>query len=116
MIVRNVEFEQLNREAFISRCMFKLATDEDYSIGQFEIDTALWLECQGISDKKLWKRLQEDKFEPHKDIALCVAAIMNSQNAKAGQARWSKLSKEERSKIAKKAVQARIKKYGKKEK
>lgn len=116
MIVRNIEFEQLNREDFIARCMFKLAADEDYSVGQFEVDTQLWIECQGIDSKKLWKRLQEKEFEAHRNISICVKAIMSSQNAKAGQARWNKLSKEERSKIAKKAVQARIKKYSKKEK
>lgn len=103
-------FCSLNGPQFIARCMWELATNEDYSCGQFEVDTAFWLRVHGVQDKKLWKKLDTEEFDYFKSLAFCIEAIMNMPKAKAGQARWKKLTKEQRSEIAKKAVGVRLKK------
>lgn len=69
-----------------------------------------WLETRNVSTKKIDKLVGE---EPRTIIIGCITAVMRAQKAIAAKAGMAKLTPEERSARAKKAVKARIEKHGK---
>lgn len=112
------EIKQLSPAEFI----YEL-TNPNSKISQSPIQwTIEWLKANGVSPKLLkgagdWSGIVNDAqaFEAVKSDKLkCINAVINSNNSRAGKNSGKNMTAEQRSERAKKAVQARIEKYGQK--